>query len=433
MSSQLALFGGEKAVTLSGPGWPRLSQEQIDAGVNAIQHVNENARHMTAAGGGGVMEEFENAFRERVGAGYGFSTGGAGQSLHIAVMACTEAGDEVICSPYSWGQTAGAILQGVAIPVYADIDPDSYTLDPAKIEEKITDATSAIVVVHIYGHPADMPAILEIARKHDLRVIEDCAQAAVATIDGQPVGTFGDIGCFSIGSGKNLAVGEGGMLVTGDEDLYRRAALVGLHPARHGKIVAGTHYERYVDSIGFTYRAQPISCAMALAGLPHLEQWNSWRRANAERFSEGLQGIPGIDPVKVREGCTHVYHMYCPTYRAEELGGLSRERFTEALSAEGVGVGAYVRVPIHLRPMHLEHEFYFGRACPWSCHPQGREITYAQGDCPVAERRCAQEELSIGGFGGWIEDQRPLVDEMIAACRKVAEHADELLEGDDAE
>ncbi len=433
MKSKLALLGGEKAVTLQGHGWPKLCQEQLDAAVDALQHVNENARYLTAAGGGGPMEEFEKAFLAHIGRDYGFSTGGAGQALHIAVMACTDCGDEVICSPYSWGQTAGAILQGAAIPVYADIDPDSYTLDPAKIEEKITDATTAIVVVHIYGHPADMPAIMEVARKHNLRVIEDCAQAAVARIDGQAVGTFGDIGCFSIGSGKNLAVGEGGMLVTGDEDLYQRAALVGLHPSRHGKIVAGTDYERYVDSIGYTYRAQPLSCVMALAGLPHLEEWNGWRRANAERLSEGLDDIPGIDPVRVREGCTHVYHMYCPTYRAEELGGLPRERFMEAAVAEGVGVGAYVKVPIHLRPMHLDHEFYFGRGCPWTCHPQRREITYAEGDCPVAEKRCAEEELSIGGIGGYIEDQGPLIDQMIEGIRKVAEHADELMEADGAQ
>ncbi len=424
---KLALFGGEPAVTLPQPVWPRLSPEDVEAGKRALEAAMCDPVYLCAAGGGGPMEEFERNFLRYQGAEYGFSLGGGGHALHVACMVAAEPGDEIICSPYSWGQTAAAILQANAIPVYADIDPKTYTLDPAKIEEKITDRTRAIMVVHIYGHPADMPAIMEIAQRHGLLVIEDCAQANGATINGQRVGTFGHFGCYSWGSGKNMSAGEGGFLIAKTRDLYLQAALCGLHPARHSKIVAGTPYEKYVDSLIYTYRAHPLACVLADSQLKRLDEMNAWRRANAEYFSEALQDIPGIDPPYVKPGCTHVYHMYCATYRADQLGGLPRDVFMKALQAEGLGAWVYVGTPIHLRPRHLEHRFHFGKGCPWDC-PLGRGgYQYRPGDCPVAEQR-AELDICLGAFGGMVEDHRPLVDQYITAVRKVVEHADELLE-----
>ncbi len=427
--AKLALFGGEKAVTLPQPIWPRLSDEDVEAGKRAVEAAKTDPLYLCAAGGGGIMEEFEKHFLEYQGAEYGFALGGGGQALHVACMVVAGPGDEIICSPYSWGQTAAAILEANAIPVYADIDPDTLTLDPSKIEEKITDRTKAIMVVHLYGNPADMPAIMEIAERHGLYVIEDCAQANGATIDGKRVGTFGHLGCYSWGSGKNMSAGEGGFLVTKDRDLYLQAALCGLHPGRHGKMVAGTEYEKYVDSLIYTYRPHPIACAIADSQLKRLDQMNAWRRANADYFSEGLADIPGIRPPVVREGCEHVYHMYCATYVPEELGGLARDRFAEALRAEGLGAWVYVGTPIHLRPRHQEHKFFFGRGCPWDCPHAARKYEYRPGDCPVAEHR-AEVDLCLGAFGAMVEDHRPLVDQYLTAVRKVVEHADELLEAE---
>lgn len=426
--TKLAIYGGEKAVTLPHPTWPRLSAEDVEAGKAALEAAMSEPVYLCAAGGGGPMEEFEKHFLEYQGAEYGFALGGGGQALHVACMVAAGPGDEVLCSPYSWGQTAAAILQANAIPVYVDIDPRTLTMDPSKVEDKITDRTRAIMVVHLYGNPADMPAIMEIAERHGLLVIEDCAQANGATIDGKKVGTFGHFGCYSWGSGKNMSAGEGGFLVTADRDLYLRAAICGLHPGRHSKIVAGTQYERYVDSLIYTYRPHPIACAIADSQLSRLDQMNAWRRANADHFSEGLADIPGVEPVYVRPGCEHVYHMYCATYVADELGGLSRDKFAEALRAEGMPAHVYVGTPIHLRPRHQEHEFFFGKGCPWECPLGSRDYQYSRGDCPVAEER-AEVDLILGAFGAMVEDHKPLVDQYITAVRKVAEHADELMEG----
>jgi len=424
---KLAIHGGEPAVTLPGPIWPRLSTEDVEAGKRALEAAMSQPVYLCAAGGGGPMEEFEQHFLEYQGAKYGFALGGGGQALHVACMVVAEPGDEIICSPYSWGQTAAAILQANAVPVYADIDPDTLTLDPASIEEKITDRTRAIMVVHIYGNPADMPAITEIAERHGLYVIEDCAQANGATINGKKVGTFGHFGCYSWGSGKNMSAGEGGFLIASSEELYLQAALCGMHPGRHSKIVKGTEYEKYIDSLIYTYRPYPIACAIADSQLKRLDEMNHWRRANADYFSEALADIPGIRPPVVRDGCEHVYHMYCATYCSEELGGLPRDVFAAALRAEGLHAGVYVGTPIHLRARHKEHKFFFGKGCPWDC-PFGKGgYEYVEGSCPVAEAR-ADVDLILGSFGGMVEDFRPLVDQYITAVRKVVEHADELLE-----
>jgi perosamine synthetase len=423
--TKLAIHGGQKAVTLPGPIWPSLSDEDVEAGKAAVEAARTDPAYLCAAGGGGPMAEFESRFLEYQGARYGFALGAGGHALHVACMVVAEPGDEILCSPYSWGQTAAAILEANAIPVYVDVDPDTLTMDPTKIEEKITDQTRALMVVHIYGNPADMPAIMDIAQKHSLYVIEDCAQANGATINGQRVGTFGHFGCYSWGSGKNMSAGEGGFLVASSQELYLQAAMCGLHPARHRRMVEGTPHEPYADSLIYTYRPHPIACAIAQSQLKRLDQMNAWRRANADHFSEGISDLPGLKPPHVREGAQHVYHMYCATYVAEELGGLPRHRFIEALSAEGLGAGVYVGTPIHLRPRHQEHKFFFGKGCPWDCPHAVRKYQYNVGDCPVAEHR-ADVDLIIGSFGGMVEDYRPLVDQYITAVRKVVEHADEL-------
>lgn len=424
--SKLAIEGGPKTVTLSSPPWPVVGDAEIDAVVAAMRNSPKSWEYLCSAAGGGPTAEFEKAFGEFMGAEHAMCTSGGGPALHIAVMAAgVEAGDEVIVTPYSWGQSVSCVLQQNAIPVFADIDPKTYALDAASIEACVSPYTKAIVVVHLYGHPADMDAIMAVARKHDLKVVEDCAQATGALYKGRRVGTIGDFGCFSIGDGKQLIGGEGGVLLTNDSRGYELANAVGQHPARQSSQVHDPELKRLTDSLIYTYRIHPLAAVIAEQQIPLLDGWNAERRANHERLWDGLADIPGVEPVGVAEDCVHVYHMGSPTFAPEEVEGVSRETYVKALGAEGVPIGmGYVRTPIHLRPRIQEKITFFGKGYPWTCAQ--RDVNYAVGDCPVAEARCANTELTLGGGPAWRGDQSPLVDQILDAFEKVTANLDAL-------
>lgn len=426
MAEKLALFGGPKTVTQTAPAWPYLEDQDIEAGCQGLRKSREDTRYLTAPGGGGPVGDFEKRFAEYFGANYAISTCGGGPALHIALAAAgVEVGDEVIVSPYTWGQTVSCILHQNAIPMFADIDPRTYNLSPRAIEGRITSRTQAILVVHLYGHPADMDGIMALANERGLRVIEDCAQASGARYRGRYVGTFGDFGCFSIGSGKNFIGGEGGMLACNDQRLYQCASLVGMHPARHAADLVDQDLRQQSDSLIYTYRIHPLAAVIANSQLDRLEAMNEWRRRNAERLSAGLENIPGIAPPYVAPGCEHAYHMYCPTFVPEQVEGVSRDKWIEALRAEGVPIGpGYVRTPIHLRRVFQEKNYFYGKGCPWRCTRS--PVEYRGGDCPVAEDRCARTELTIGGGSNWYQDCSSLMDQYLAGFEKVTANLDAL-------
>ncbi len=424
--SKLAIEGGPKAVTLASPPWPVVGDAEIDAVAAAMRKSPDSWEYLCSAAGGGPTADFERAFAEFMGAEHAMCTSGGGPSLHIAVMAAgVEAGDEVIVSPYTWGQSVSCVLQQNAIPVFADIDPNTYTLDAASVEACVSPYTKAIVVVHLYGHPADMDAINAVARKHDLKVIEDCAQATGATYKGRRVGTLGDFGCFSIGDGKQMIGGEGGVLLTNDSRAYELANAFGQHPARQSSQVRDPELKRLTDSLIYTYRIHPLAAVIAQEQIPHLDAWNAERRANHTRLWDGLADIPGVHPVTVAPECEHVYHMGSPTFAPEQVEGVSRGTYVKALGAEGVPIGmGYVGRPIHLRPRIQEKEYFFGKGYPWTCAQ--REVTYAAGDCPVAEARCADTDLTLGGGPAWRGDQSALVGQILGAFEKVTGDLDAL-------
>jgi dTDP-4-amino-4,6-dideoxygalactose transaminase len=420
-TEQLALLGGPKAVTLPFPEWPRRTPADAEALLAAFWGTGREAIEP-----GGVIGAFERAFAAYQNRRFALAVNGGTSALHLAVMAAgVEPGDEVIVSPYTWGATVGCILHANAIPVFADIDPHSLNLDPAAIARRITPRTRAIVVVHLYGQPADMDPILELAQAHHLVVIEDCAQAHGATYKGRKVGSLGHIGCFSFQASKHLPTIEGGMLVTDDEEVYHRALLLAMHPQRQVVETAQSPLARYVDSLGFNYRMHPYAAALGLARLPHLDTDNARRRQKVARLITALREVPGIEPVfpEVQEG--HTYHMIPFRYRAGDLHGLPREVYREAVRAEGVNLGSYVRVPIHLRP-RLQERYFYGRGCPWTCRPGHPEIVYRPGDCPVAERFCAEEELTLYSTPLCDADDT-LIDQLAAAFAKVAANHQALL------
>ncbi len=425
---KLAILGGPKTVTREAPPWPQVGSREIAAVNRALKASKTDPSFLTSASGRGVVGRFERDFARRMGTRFAMSTSGGGPALHAALLAAgVEAGDEVICPTYSWGQSVSCVLQANAIPVFADIDPETYTMTAGTIAPKITRHTRAIVVVHLFGQPAEMAPIMRLARSKGLAVIEDAAQAAGALYRGRRVGSFGDAGAFSIGSGKQIIGGEGGLLLTGDQGLFERALLVGQHPARHFRQIENSERLGLSGEFFYSYRIHPLAAVICGSMLARLDRLNAERRRNYERLSRGLREVPGIRPVAVREDRRHVYHRYSPSFVPEEVEGVSRERYVRALRAEGVPIDlGYVRTPIHLRRAIAERSYFSGRGVPWSLHPAGKRFSYGKGDCPAAEYRCAETELTLGGGPRWMGDQRKLVDQILRAFHKIADNLDVL-------
>jgi dTDP-4-amino-4,6-dideoxygalactose transaminase len=268
-------------------------------------------------------------------------------ALHLALWACDIGpGDEVITVAHTAVATAAAISLVGATPVFVDIDPQSYTLDPAAVAAAITPRTRALLPVHLYGHPADLAPLLALARRHGLRVIEDCAQAHGATYGGQAVGTWGDLGCFSFYPTKNLgALGDGGAVVGRDPAL--------LEQVRLRREYGWTPHARYVSQVaGMNSRLDELQAAILRVKLRYLDSWNAARRTLAQHYAARLAPTGSLEvvlPIE-RPGCIHVYHLYvvrCP----------DRDGVRTRLHAGGIGTGIHYPVPIHRQPAyaHLAH------------------------------------------------------------------------------
>lgn len=271
---------------------------------------------------GARVERFEHEFAEAMGVPNCVSCANGTDALFIAMHALgVSRGDEVITSSHSWIATSETITQAGATVVFADTDAATFTIDPAQIEAKITPRTVGIIPVHLYGQPAAMDAIMKIARKHSLWVIEDCAQAHLAHFDGKPVGSFGNAATFSFYPGKNLgAMGDAGAVVTGDANLAGRMARF----ARHGGLVKGVH-----EIEGINSRLDGLQAAILSVKLPHLARWTASRQRLASRYDAGLSDIDGITVPSVAEDRDHVYHLY--VIRHEH-----RNELAEFLASRGI-------------------------------------------------------------------------------------------------
>jgi len=406
-----------KAVTIQPEPWPVIDNETIESVVQVMKEESLSPVMQV-----GVIKEFEDKFAEYQGRKFAFAVNSGTASLDIALHVCgVGPGDEVIVSPYTWGATVGCILHNNAIPVFADIHPQTFNFRPYDIDQNITDRTKAIMAVHIYGHPCDMDPIMEIARKHDIRVVEDGSQAHGATYKGKKVGSLGDIGCFSIQASKNLNGGEGGVLVFDDEALFDEVVGWASHPMRQFQELEDRPLSKYIDSIAPNFRMHPLSAAIARVQLKHLEERLAHRQANFEYLSEKLSDIPGIRPTYVAPECGHAVHMVPLTYKADELNGTSVEKFRNALALEGLETTSYVGTPIHLRPRFQERLFW-GKGCPWECGHADRSVEYKEGDCPEAEKRCNGEELILSSVGLHVPCTDYL-DQIADAFKKVAARA----------
>jgi dTDP-4-amino-4,6-dideoxygalactose transaminase len=304
---------------------------------------------------GPAVERFEKDFAAYHSAGHCVGLNNGTSALHMALHACDVGpGDEVITTPHTWISTCWAISYVGAKPVFVDIDPVTYTVDPARVEQAITNRTRALLPVHLYGQAADVRSLAGIARDHNLVLIEDCAQAHGATVVSKKVGTFGKVGCFSFYPGKNLgAFGEGGAIITDDEQLASRVRRLRDH-AQHGR-------HHHVE-LGYNTRMEGVQAAALTVKLPHLDRWNQARRAHAQNYAKLLADVPGIVLPASPDSTAHVWHLYSMLVTQR-----SRDVVRDQLAARGVSTGIHYPVPVPLQPAYAN-------------------LGHKPGDFPVAER-----------------------------------------------
>ncbi len=339
----------------------KVQYESIKHEINfAIQKVCENC----AFAGGPYVAEFEKAFAEFCGTKYAVGVGNGTDALWAALIALGIGGDdEVITSPNTFMATAEAITFCGAKPVFVDVDEQTYNIDPNLIESAVTPRTKAIIPVHLYGQPADMDAIMEIAARHNLYVIEDACQAHGAEYKGRRAGSMGIAGCFSFYPGKNLgAYGEAGAVVTNNAELAGKIRMFRDH---------GQQKKYYHSMVGWNARMDGIQGAILSVKLKHLNEWNQARRRNAKLYNELLANVDEITTPLEKDYAAHIYHIYAVRTR-------NRDALISALAAEDIHCGIHYPIPIHLQEAY-------------------RFLGYKQGSFPVAEK-CAAEQVSLPMF-----------------------------------
>ncbi len=349
----------------------QMMKAEIDA---AIQDVLDHAQFIL----GPNVAELEKEIAAYHGVGFAVGVGNGTDALLLALQACgIGEGDEVITTPFTFIATAEVIAQLKAVPVFVDIDPATFNIDTRKIENRITPRTRAILPVHLFGHPADMDPIMELARRHGLKVIEDCAQAFGAEYKGRKVGQIGDCGCFSFFPSKNLACyGDGGMVITADAKTAETVKL--LH--NHGSSVRYHH-----DVLGWNSRLDELQAAILRVKLKRINAFNDGRRVAADLYRKYIRRSGVILPTE-QPGSRHVYHQF--TLRSKE-----RDRIMASLKENGISSAVYYPIPLH------------------------RQKVFAGSSLPVPElgisEQCAAEVLSLPIFPEITEDEISRIGDVI--------------------
>jgi dTDP-4-amino-4,6-dideoxygalactose transaminase len=332
--SKLALKGGEKVHKGGWPSWPVWNQ----SAEKGITDMYRSGRWFYGAGE--HVAEFEKMYAELIGAKRCVTTSSGTTALITALYVNgVDAGDEVIVSPYTFIATYNAVFLNKALPVFADTDPETFLINPNTIEKKITDRTSAIVPVHIYGFPCAMDKIVNIAKKHNLRIIEDACQAWFAEYKGKKTGTWGDAGCFSFQNSKNLPAGEGGAITTNDDETADRCWSYRNVGRSYGKFK-----DAPVNSFrGSNFRMQQVQALVLMSQLPRVKPDDAIRQANAKYLSSKLSQIPGIVTYKMTDpSAVSALHCYPFRFIQEKFGNAGKDKFLRALNAEGISAaGGY--------------------------------------------------------------------------------------------
>jgi perosamine synthetase len=407
-----ALMGGTPVRTAPFPSWPVIDETEERALLGVLRSGK------WYRGDGKTVDRFEEAYARLTGAKCCLATANGTSALLTSLAALgVGAGDEVIVPPYTFVATINVVLALNALPVFVDTDPETFQIDARKIEAAITGRTAAIMPVHLGGSVADLDAILAIARKHKLPVVEDTCQAHLAEWRGRKAGTYGATGCFSFQASKNLNSGEGGAILTNDEDLVEKC--FAYHNNGRGR--KNTSYDFTYGSTGLNLRMTEFQANLLLAQMTRLEAQSKRRGENAERLSSLLREIPGIAPARMYDGCTrNAYHLYMFRYAKEQFAGLPRAKFLKALAAEGVPASQGYS-PLNKEPF-LANTFRsraYQAMFPKETMAQWKE----RNECPANDRLC--------GEAVWLTQNMLLgpatdMDQIAEAVRKIHAHAQEL-------
>lgn len=424
-SKTLALKGGKKAVPEGMIHyWPWVTPEDREAMIRVI----DSGRYwlgMTPPSGPEI-HALEREWAEYVGAKHCIAVSSGTAALHTAVAAAgIEAGDEVIVPAYTYIASASAVLYQNGIPIFVDVDPETYNLDPGKIEERITEKTKAIVAVDLHGLPADYDPIRAIATKHGLKIIEDGSQAQGATYKGVRVGNLGCVAGVSLNGGKNLSGGEGGLFTTNDEEAFDRAHK--LHQC--GEVARPREpWQRKYVALGWNYRYHEVMAAFVRSELRRLDSMNEVRRRNCEFLRHHLQDVPVLALQRIPPNCTHVYFFFAASLTPEAVGlHVDRRKFrdtvVEVLRTEGLpmmageGISGPLPIPGHTV---FQARSAYGRGCPWTCPYSRQGIKYDLHDYPVS-MRIVESKICLGHEHGGLAPPNglDLMECYVQAFRKV--------------
>jgi dTDP-4-amino-4,6-dideoxygalactose transaminase len=377
MKQNLAINGGPKTINKDF-SWPIFDKTEIEAVTDVVRSGKWGNPDC-----GDLVESFEREFAAFCGAKYAMTCVNGSVALRIALIAAgVKPGDEVIIPPYTFIATSTIVLEANCVPVFVDIDPDTYNLDPSKIEAAITKRTKAIIPVHFAGMSCDMDKIMAIAKKHKLRVIEDACHGHGAEYKGKKLGSIGDAGCFSFQSSKNLTSGEGGMIITNDEKLYDM-----MNSLRNvGRVKGGQWYEHHY--LGCNYRITQLQAVLLSCQMKRLSEQTKRRHDNGTLLNSLLEKIDGIRPLKRGIGETiHSYHIYIFRYDKSKFNNLPKVEFAKMLAAEGVPCFMGYPQPLYKQPLFQKKNFM--------CYAIPEEVDYTKVCCPVTEKACYEEAVWI--------------------------------------
>ena len=404
MSNPLAVSGGtpvRNTETDPWPEWPLHTTEEWESKIEPLLKEVYFSGH--EGSGGAMIKRFSEQYAQYTGTTYALFMPHGTDSISAAVAGALDldgfsAGGEVIVPNYTFVATASAVLERRCTVVFVDISPETFTLNPEAVAAAIGPETRAILPVHLGGHPADMGALREIAQRHELAIIEDCAQAHGAEYQTKKVGALGDVGAFSFQASKNLTSGEGGMVTTNDKDIHDRVSAF----MNVGRAPDGARWE--YPRLGWNYRPSEYLAAILLVRLELLAAQTDTRNRNATYLSNALETIEGITPPQLAPWVTkHGYHLYCLKYNPEGFGGKSRQAFVDALSAEGVPCSIGYRSPLSGEPgmAHVTQKYpHLIRSLP----------------CPNAASVCEQ---SVWLFQNLLLGSETDMDQIVEAITKI--------------
>lgn len=416
--SELAINGGSKVREKPFPPYPVIGEEEKKAAIQVLEEGRLSvflASAGIAFGGGKNIKELETLCEQYHNVKHAVVFNSATAALHAAVIACgVKPGEEVITTPYTFTSCATCALMANTVPVFADVNADTFNISPQEIEKKISPLTKAIIAVHLFGNPCAMDEILDIAKKHNLKVIEDCAQSPGAKYKGKLAGTIGDCGILSFTENKNITSGEGGALLTNNDYIAEIASLI----RNHGECVVATEKKKYdVPIIGYNYRMPEIDAAIGVQQFKKMDSFNQTRIDLSKQLYDGVKDIPGLTPQKTNPDDKNVYYITTFKYDEEKMG-IPMQKFVQALNAEGIVFWCGYVKPLYTMPLYHDnkpkyiYDHYKGNA------------SYEDGTCPTTEM------LHTKGIVLTPLCRPPAtkedIDDIIKAMHKVYKYRDEL-------